>query len=174
MSKRAQVHNLTRAYDQAGEYFDALPESDRPRYILVSDFRTFELHDLDDRKTIVFDLEDLPKHVKDFRFILDLHRRRFRGQRPTQCARRWVAETVGGHVSRRVGLGGGDGYSFRSGLRRSHELAEDSTRRENYRTARAGRVGSSNRRVNGIDDRSLGRSGIRKVSTAIHACASLC
>ena len=26
-------------WGKAGEYFDALPERDRPRYILVSDFR---------------------------------------------------------------------------------------------------------------------------------------
>ena len=42
--------NLANAYDQAGEYFDALPESQRPRYILVSDFQSFELHDLDERE----------------------------------------------------------------------------------------------------------------------------
>ena len=34
-----------RAYNQASEYFDAPPEYQRPRYILVSDFQTFELHD---------------------------------------------------------------------------------------------------------------------------------
>ena len=39
--------DLGKAYEQAGEYFDALPERNRPRYILVSDFQTFELHDLD-------------------------------------------------------------------------------------------------------------------------------
>ena len=46
--------DLTKAYDQAGEYFDALKESERPRYILVSDFQSFELHDLDERKTLAF------------------------------------------------------------------------------------------------------------------------
>lgn len=35
--------NLTDAYEQAGEYFDALPEEHRPCYILVSDFQNFEL-----------------------------------------------------------------------------------------------------------------------------------
>ena len=44
--------DLDRAYDQAGAYFDALAEHDRPRYILLSDFQTFELHDLDERETV--------------------------------------------------------------------------------------------------------------------------
>ena len=44
--------DLGEAYGQAGEYFDALLERDRPSYILVSDFQTFELHDLDERATV--------------------------------------------------------------------------------------------------------------------------
>ena len=38
VEQKSAGRNLTKAYDQAGEYFDALPEHDRPRYILVSDF----------------------------------------------------------------------------------------------------------------------------------------
>ncbi len=73
---------LTKAYDQAGEYFDALKESERPRYILVSDFQSFELHDLDERKTLAFPLKDLPEHVEAFGFILGVQRRTFRDQDP--------------------------------------------------------------------------------------------
>ena len=61
--------NLTKAYGQAGEYFDALTEGERPRYILVSDFQSFELHDLSERKTLAFPLKDLPEHVKAIGFI---------------------------------------------------------------------------------------------------------
>ena len=50
--------DLRKAYEQAGEYFDALPERERPRFILVSDFQTFELHDLDERETVTFPLAD--------------------------------------------------------------------------------------------------------------------
>ena len=74
--------DLTRAYDQAGEYFDALKESERPRYILISDFQSFELHDLDERKTLAFPLKDLPEHVEAFGFILGVQRRTFRDQDP--------------------------------------------------------------------------------------------
>ena len=61
--------NLIDAYEQAGDYFDALPEELRPRYILVSDFQNFELHDLDERKQIDFTLKNLPKHVTEFAFV---------------------------------------------------------------------------------------------------------
>ncbi len=74
--------DLTKAYDQAGEYFDALRESERPRYILVSDFQSFELRDLDERKTLAFPLKDLPEHVEAFGFILGVQRRTFRDQDP--------------------------------------------------------------------------------------------
>ena len=50
VEQKSAGRDLRRAYDQAGEYFDALPERDRPRYILISDFQTFELHDLDERE----------------------------------------------------------------------------------------------------------------------------
>ena len=37
VEQKSAGRDLTRAYGQAGEYFDALPEHERPRYILVSD-----------------------------------------------------------------------------------------------------------------------------------------
>lgn len=67
--QKSAGRNLEKAYGQAGDYFDSLPERERPRYILVSDFRSFELHDLDERETASFALEDLPDHVEKFGFI---------------------------------------------------------------------------------------------------------
>ena len=84
--------DLTKAYGQAGEYFDALKESERPRYILVSDFQSFELHDLDERKTLAFPLKDLPEHVEAFGFILGVQRRTFRDQDPVNIQ---ASELVG-------------------------------------------------------------------------------
>ena len=84
--------DLGKAYGQAGEYFDALPENERPRYILVSDFQTFELHDLDERGEISFPLADLPDHVEAFGFILGVQRRTFRDQDPANVT---AAELVG-------------------------------------------------------------------------------
>ena len=84
--------DLAKAYDQAGEYFDALRESERPRYILVSDFQSFELHDLDERKTLAFPLKDLPEHVEAFGFIRGVQRRTFRDQDPVNIR---ASELVG-------------------------------------------------------------------------------
>ena len=84
--------DLRKAYGQAGEYFDALPENERPRYILVSDFRTFELHDLDEREDISFPLADLPKQVEAFGFVTGVQRRTFRDQDPANVR---AAELVG-------------------------------------------------------------------------------
>ena len=74
--------DLTKAYGQAGDYFDALPEQERPRYILVSDFQTFELHDLDERERTFFTLADLPRNVEKFGFILGVQKRTFKDQDP--------------------------------------------------------------------------------------------
>ena len=92
VEQKSVGRNLKAAYEQAGEYFDALPERDRPRYILVSDFQTFELHDLSERRKIAFPLADLPAHVEAFGFILGRERRTFRDQDPANIE---AAELVG-------------------------------------------------------------------------------
>ena len=92
VEQKSAGRQLKDAYDQAGEYFDALKESERPRYILVSDFQSFELHDLDERSTLAFPLKDLPKHVEAFGFILGVQRRAFRDQDPVNIR---AAELVG-------------------------------------------------------------------------------
>ena len=60
VEQKSEGRDLEVAYGQAGEYFDSLPERDRPRYILVSDFQSFELHDLDEGEQTSFALVDLP------------------------------------------------------------------------------------------------------------------
>ena len=82
VEQKSAGRDLARAYGQAGEYFDSLPERDRPRYILVSDFQSFELHDLDEGEQTSFALADLPSHVEAFSFILGVQRRTFRDQDP--------------------------------------------------------------------------------------------
>ena len=92
VEQKSAGRDLARAYEQAGSYFDALPERDRPRYILVSDFRTFELRDLDERETVAFPLADLPARIEAFGFILGVQRRTFRDQDPANIE---AAELVG-------------------------------------------------------------------------------
>ncbi len=75
--------NLTKAKQQALDYFPGLKESELPRHILVSDFQTFELYDLDgENPPAQFTLMELPKHVEHFGFILGVEKRKFRDQDP--------------------------------------------------------------------------------------------
>ena len=92
VEQKSAGRDLGKAYEQAGEYFDALPDRERPRYILVSDFQSFELHDLDEREAVTFALADLPEHVEAFGFILGVQRRAFRDQDPANIE---AAELVG-------------------------------------------------------------------------------
>ncbi|HMN76928.1 MAG TPA: class I SAM-dependent DNA methyltransferase [Burkholderiaceae bacterium] len=61
--------NLDRAFAQAVDYFDGLPERDLPRYVLVSDFARLRLCDLETASETEFALKDLHKHIKRFGFI---------------------------------------------------------------------------------------------------------
>ncbi len=82
VEQKSAGRDLKAAFDQASDYFDALPESQRPRYILVSDFQTFSLHDLDERQRAAFALAALPQNVEKFGFILGVHKRTFKDQDP--------------------------------------------------------------------------------------------
>ena len=92
VEQKSAGRDLAAAYEQAGGYFDALTESERPRYILVSDFQHFELHDLLQRDEVSFPLDELPAHVEKFGFILGVASRTFRDQDPANIE---AAELVG-------------------------------------------------------------------------------
>ena len=92
VEQKSAGRDLARAREQALEYFDALPESDRPRFLLLSDFQNFELEDLDEGQAVRFALAELHEHVQDFGFILGVQRRAFRDQDPANNA---AAELVG-------------------------------------------------------------------------------
>ena len=92
VEQKSAGRDLSDAYDQAGEYFDALPKHEQPRYILVSDFQTFRLRDLDERESVSFRLGELPDYVESFGFILGVQRRTFRDQDPANIE---ASELVG-------------------------------------------------------------------------------
>ena len=92
VEQKSAGRDLGAAYTQAGDYCDALSERERPRYILVSDFQTFHLYDLDEGDTVAFTLAELPGHVEAFGFILGVQRRTFRDQDPVNIA---AAELMG-------------------------------------------------------------------------------
>ena len=82
VEQKSAGRDLDAASVQAGSYFDALPERDRPRYQLLCDFQAFELLDRDEREETRFALADLPQYVERFGFIIGVQRRAFRDQDP--------------------------------------------------------------------------------------------
>jgi hypothetical protein len=82
VEQKSAGENLIKAKEQALDYFPKLKEYEAPRYILISDFQTFELYDLDEDHETHFQLADLPKHVEAFGFILGIQKRTFKDQDP--------------------------------------------------------------------------------------------
>jgi hypothetical protein len=85
VEQKSAGRDLAAARSQAMSYFDALPEHERPRYLLLCDFRNFELLDLDEGEEARFPLAELPANVEKFVFILGIQRRAFRDQDPVNA-----------------------------------------------------------------------------------------
>jgi hypothetical protein len=80
-------HSLDSAFLQASNYMISLPEEERPRYIIVSDYRKIRLYDLEnaflgDIKQHEFLLKEFPKHIKLFGFIAGYEVRHYEEQNP--------------------------------------------------------------------------------------------
>ena len=82
VEQKSAGRDLAAAAKQAGAYFDALPDREKPRFQLVSDFQTFELLDRDTRETARFALAELPENVQRFAFMIGREKRQFRDQDP--------------------------------------------------------------------------------------------
>lgn len=80
VEQKSAGRNLAKAKTQALDYFPGLKDVELPRFLLVSDFQTFELYDLDDGTDVSFSLAELPRHVEAFSFILGVQKRTFRDQ----------------------------------------------------------------------------------------------
>jgi hypothetical protein len=70
---KSRGKDLAKAHSQAVNYIQDLEREGRgvevPRYLLVSDFARFALHDLEEGTTDEFPLADLHKHIRAFAFI---------------------------------------------------------------------------------------------------------
>ena len=82
VEQKSAGRSLAAAREQADEYFDALPDNTKPRYLLLSDFQNFALLDHDERQETHFPLADLPQHVEKFGFIMGIQKRSFKDQDP--------------------------------------------------------------------------------------------
>ena len=69
VEQKSEGKNLKKAKEQALDYFPNLKDYELPRYILVSDFQTFELYDLETGEENKFTLQELYQNVGLFSFI---------------------------------------------------------------------------------------------------------
>ncbi len=92
VEQKSKGRDLFKAEQQALDYTHRLKDAEMPRFILVCDFQTFKLTDLDSGEQTAFALQDLPKHVEKFGFILGRQTRRFKDQDPVNIK---AAELVG-------------------------------------------------------------------------------
>ena len=85
--------DLDAAFHQATDYFAGLADAELPRYVLVSDFRRFRLHDLDgDAAPVEFALADLPRQIGRFGFISGYQTRTYKEEDPVNVQ---AAERMG-------------------------------------------------------------------------------
>ena len=92
VEQKSAGRDLVAAKTQALSYFPGLKDVDLPRYILLSDFATFELYDLDEDESVAFALADLPEHIDKFGFIMGVQKRTFKDQDPVNIQ---ASERVG-------------------------------------------------------------------------------
>ncbi len=92
IEQKSAGRDLRPAKQQALDYFPGLTNAQLPRFLLVSDFQTFELYDLEDGGEWRFTLDALPDHVELFGFMIGVERRPFREQDPVNVE---VAAKVG-------------------------------------------------------------------------------
>ena len=97
---KSRGKNLDKAYQQAKDYLHGLKQHELPKYILVSDFETFKLHDLEDNsdlgienpKVVEFKLNDLVNNVQHFSYILGYQKKVYKEQDPANIK---AAELMG-------------------------------------------------------------------------------
>ncbi len=89
---KSRGQDLNRAFAQAADYFDGLPDRDLPRYILVSDFERFRLSDLEEGAEVEFHLADLHKQIKHFAFVAGYQTQVIQPQNPVNIK---AAERMG-------------------------------------------------------------------------------
>lgn len=89
---KSKGKNLDKAYTQAIEYFPGIKENELPRYVLVSDFSRFRLYDLEQDTNIEFTLQELPKNIQHFAFILGYQKKIYKDEDPVNVQ---AAEMMG-------------------------------------------------------------------------------
>lgn len=92
VEQKSSGRDLRKAKVQALDYFPGLKDAELPRYLLLSDFQSFELTDLDTGEEISFKLDQLPDHIDRFGFITGREKKVFKDQDPVNIK---ASELVG-------------------------------------------------------------------------------
>lgn len=79
---KSKGKDLGKALDQALDYFPGLKEHELPKYILVSDFHTFILYDLEEKTDHEFSLSEFINNVHLFGFIAGYEKRTYKDEDP--------------------------------------------------------------------------------------------
>jgi len=79
---KSRGKSLTKAYQQAVDYFPGLKDYELPKYILVSDFATLVLHELETGQEVQIPIEDFWKHLRLFGFIAGYQTKTYTAQDP--------------------------------------------------------------------------------------------
>jgi hypothetical protein len=74
--------DLQAAFQQAADYFEGLSDKELPRYVVVSDFQRFVLHDLEEGTVQTLTLKEFPRKIHLFGFIAGYRRQRVREEDP--------------------------------------------------------------------------------------------
>lgn len=92
---KSKGKDLTKAYGQAKGYIHGLRQLDIPKYVLVCDFETFRLYDLEDKghdEFVEFKLSELVNHVELFGFIAGYQKKVYKEEDPVNIR---AAELMG-------------------------------------------------------------------------------
>jgi len=89
---KSRGKDLTKAYQQAIDYLQKLPQHELPRYILVSDFELFYLYDLEEDSHSEFKFSEFVNNVQLFGFIAGYQKHIFKEQDPVNIK---AAELMG-------------------------------------------------------------------------------
>jgi type I restriction-modification system DNA methylase subunit len=79
---KSKGKDLNKAFQQAVDYCPGLNQNELPKYILVSDFERFRLHDLEENTDHEFTLKEFYKHIKLFGFILGYKKKEYKEEDP--------------------------------------------------------------------------------------------
>jgi hypothetical protein len=79
---KSRGKDLDMACRQAFDYFPGIKEAELPKYVIVSDFARFRVHNLDEDTHIEFLLEDLTQNIHHFGFISGYQKTTYKEEDP--------------------------------------------------------------------------------------------